>query len=221
LLAVAHKTPADPEAAAEVADAGANVFEVDVRLIADEVLVTHYLPLIRGFSRLQHDNGRFLWGERHPLAPTLESARSLVPARAEIMLDLKDDRGPAAVRLVDRLIADLPDPGRFHVSAKNWAVLEPLAAAGFRTWRTVHDRRTLAAFERRGLEGAWAVTARKSLLRDDRVLGQVVERAAGQVIVWTVNDVAEAQRLLAAGVLGITTDEADVHRLVAGWARTG
>ncbi|MCW2621539.1 MAG: hypothetical protein JWL64_1141 [Frankiales bacterium] len=218
MLSVAHKTPAEVEQAAQLALAGANVFEVDVRLLAGEVYVTHFIPLIRGLSRLQHDNGRFLWGVRDPLAPTLDLARTVVPAQAEIMLDLKDDRGAAAVRLVDRLVADLPDPSRFHVSAKNWALLEPLEAAGFRTWRTVADRRDLAAIERRGLEGAWAVTVRRTLLRDDRTLARLVGVAAGQVVVWTVNDVVEARRLLDAGVLGITTDSMEVHRLVAAFS---
>jgi hypothetical protein len=217
LLCVAHKLPDDPEATAEVALAGANVFEVDVRLVGGDVLVTHYVPLVRALSRLQHDNGRFLWGVRDVLAPTLDIARTLVPPGAELLLDLKDDRGRAATRLVDRLVDDVADPSRCYASAKGWAALERLEAAGFRTWRTVHDRRSLAELGRRGLEGSWAVTVRKSLVRDDRALGTLLEATDGQVVVWTVNDVLEARRLLAAGVLGITTDSLDVHRLVAGW----
>ncbi len=217
LLSVAHRTPADAAGVAALAGCGADVFEIDLRLLADDLVVTHFLPVVSAVPLLQHDGWRFRLGRRDPVAPLLAAAVVHLPPTAMVLLDLKDDRGSAAHRLADRLLdgglAELPvDPARLHVSSHSWAVLERLERAGWQTWRTIGSPRRLAAFDAVGPGGAWAVTVRHRLLTD-----AVLERWAGstRLTAWTVNDVRRAQELLDGGVLGITTDSCDVHRVVA------
>lgn len=214
-LAVAHRTPDDPLAVAALAQAGANVFEVDVRLLRGQLVVTHYQPFVRAVPLLQHDNWRLRLG--HPTVPSFADVIAHVPEHCEVMVDLKDDRGPLAVALAESLAARAGDPVRLHASSKHWASLQVLADRGWRTWRTADTPARLAELEVRGPQGAWAVTVRHTLLRPAGVAERVVERC-GRVVAWTVNDPAAAADLMARGVHGITTDAPSVHRVVAGLA---
>ncbi len=215
-VAVAHRTPATSSAAAALHAAGADHFELDLRLIGDDVLVTHFLPLVRRVPLVQHDGWRFRVGRRDPPALTLAAARSLVPDTASLVLDLKDDRGDGSFALARRLCAEIDDPGRHVVASKDWTALTLLAGEGFRVWRTVDDDRRLGALLRYGCGDAHAVTIRKRyLLRPStaRALAQVAP--VGSYVAWTVNDTGQAGALLDQGVGGLTTDDPAVLTLVA------
>lgn len=211
-LAVAHRTPDDPAAIAALAQAGADVFEVDVRLLRGALMVTHFQPFVRRVPLLQHDNWRLRLG--HPVAPSFADVIAHVPDGCEVMVDLKDDRGPVAVALAECLAAQAGDPARLHASSKHWGSLEVLADRGWRTWRTADTPARLAELHVVGLESAWAATVRHTLLRPPGVAERLVERC-GRVVAWTVNDPVVADGLLGRGVLGITTDAPSVHRLVS------
>jgi glycerophosphoryl diester phosphodiesterase len=212
-LSVAHRTPADPVGIAALAEAGADVFEVDVRLLRGRLLVTHFQPVLRGVPVLQRDNWRLRLG--HPPAPTFAEVVAHVPESCEVMIDLKDDRGPLAVALAEALAAQAGDPERLHASSKHWGSLQVLQSRGWRTWRTADTPARLAELEVVGLQGAWAATVRHTLLRPPGVAERLVEQC-GRVLAWTVNDPGTADGLLARGIAGITTDAPAVHRVVAG-----
>ena len=208
MLLVAHRAPADATRCTVLRDAGADVFEVDLQAIGDEVVVSHFLPVVPLLPRLRHDRWAFRWGSAGAGAERLSVAAQRIPAGSEILLDLKDDtgqRGPALAALILR--SDL-DPARCYVSSRQWAVLPVLRQAGFRTWRTVWESRGLA----RVLDGPPttddAVTVRHGLLRGD-VIHQLRHRA-GRVITWTVNSPARAAWLAASGVDGVTSDRVEV-----------
>jgi hypothetical protein len=220
VLAIAHRTPGRAAEVAALSAAGVSVFEVDVRLIGGELVSTHFRPVLRALPMLQQDNGRFRWGVRDPRAPTLAALRAVLPADAEVLLDLKDDAGPAALALAAQIVRDVPDPAGWHVCSKHWASLRLLSGAGWRTWLTVGSRAGLAAFDRQGLAGAWAVTAKRTVLRDPQVRDRLLAATEGRLMSWTVNDVGEAERLLRGGVRGLTSDSLAVHRLVSGWGAT-
>lgn len=217
---MAHRTPSTAEGAARLAAAGADHFELDVRLVGGDVLVTHLLPLHPRVPLLHHDRWRFRLGPRDPLAPTLAAARAVVPPGACVVLDLKDDRGPASLALARRLCADVEDRSGIVVASKDWTALTLLAGEGFRVWRTVDDDRRLRALLRHGAGDAHAVTIRKRYLLHAATAGELTGVApAGSYVAWTVNDPAQARALLNLGVGGLTTDDPAVLRLVA--ARRG
>lgn len=212
MLSVAHRTPDDAVGVGVLAEAGANVFEVDVRLLRGLLTVTHFQPVVPGLALLQHDSWRFRWGV--PPSPAFADVVAHVPEGCEIMVDLKDDRGPQAVALAESLIARAGDPSRLHASSKHWGSLQVLADRGWRTWRTADTAGRLAQLQAVGLQGAWAATVRHTLISPRGVTERLVEQC-GRVIAWTVNDPVVATGLLDRGVVGITTDSPAVHRLVA------
>lgn len=213
-LSVAHRTPADRAEVLALTFAGAQVFEVDVRLLRGQLAVTHYQPVHRRLPKVQRDNWRVRVGA--PAAPGLADVIALIPQECEIMLDLKDDSGPAAMTLAEALNGENLDLGRLHASSKHWSSLQILADQGWRTWRTVHTRARLGELLAAGLQGAWAATVRHSLLRPPGKAEAIVARC-GRVLAWTVNDPGRAQTLLGRGLSGITTDSPAVHAAVRSW----
>lgn len=214
MLAIAHRTPATRERCAALAAAGATVFEIDVQVIGSDLAVSHYLPVSPRVPRLRRDRMSFTWRRRGRFEPALAQAVEALPAEAEILLDLKSDRGPGAHELVERILTSDLDPARCHASSKGWDTLPALAAGGYRTWRTIADAPALAAALATERLDDHAVTVRHQLLTAD-VLAEL-RRRVPRVMTWTVNDVARARDLIELGVDGITTDSPDVLRLVAG-----
>jgi hypothetical protein len=214
LLAIAHRTPATRERCAALGAAGASVFEIDVQTLGEELVVSHYLPVHPLVPRVRRDRTRLTLRRRGrdevALAATVES----LPPGTEILLDLKVDRGAAAHALVEHLVAAGPDPARCYASTKGWATLPDLAAAGFRTWRTIADRATLAAALAMPEIPDHAVTVKHTLLTAD-VVAALHERVP-HVMTWTVNDPARAREVIGFGVDGVTTDSSEVLRIVAG-----
>ena len=214
MLAIAHRTPASRERCSALAAAGATVFEIDVQMIGDDLVVSHYLPVHPRFPRLRRDRARFTVRRRGRLEPALAAAVEALPPRAEILLDLKADAGPAAHELVERVLASGTNPERCYASTKGWATLPALTAAGYRTWRTIADARALTAALALPAIPDHAVTVRHTLLTRD-VVAALRERGP-RVMTWTVNDLVRARQLMDLGVDGVTTDSTEVLRLVSG-----
>jgi glycerophosphoryl diester phosphodiesterase len=205
VILIAHRMPESPAACVDLAEQGANAFEVDIQLSGPDVLVSHALPLIRGLPYLRQDNGKFTWS-RALIGLPLASAVDRLPPGTELLLDLKTDAGPEAPRLIERLISHSPwlDPARAHVSSKNWTMLDELARAGFRTWRTVDTRRSLRRLLEVGdHDRSYAVTVRHTFLTPATMTALA---AFGRVITWTVNDPVRAQELVKLGAAGVTSD---------------
>jgi glycerophosphoryl diester phosphodiesterase len=213
VILVAHRTPATRAGCEKLAAAGASVFEADVQ-VDDHgaVVVTHYLPVGVG-GRFERDNWRLRWHTGRARDPRLAEVAALVPADRLILLDLKERRPDRRARLVAALIDGLPDRSRFRVCGHPEQDVATLRAAGFRTWRSVGNRRHLAAALTDGHLADEAVTVRHSLLT-----GQVVtalHERVPQVVAWTVNNVARAGRLRDLGVDGVTTDSIGVLHALA------
>jgi glycerophosphoryl diester phosphodiesterase len=214
LLAIAHRTPATRERCAALGAAGATVFEIDVQAIGGELVVSHYLPVHPLLPRVRRDRTRFTVRRRHRLEVALAATVESLPAGAEILLDLKVDQGPGAHELVEHLATAGPDPARCYASTKGWATLPALAAAGYRTWRTIADAAALSAVLAMPELPDSAVTVRHALLSAE-VVEQLRERVP-RVMTWTVYDPARAREVIDLGVDGVTTDSAEVLRLVSG-----
>jgi hypothetical protein len=211
--AIAHRAPADPARCAELAALGAEVFEIDVQAFATDLVSSHFLPVHPRVPRVRRDRRSFTWRRRTAVEIDLAAAVAAVPDSARILLDLKTDTGQAALGLVDLLIAADPDRERCLVSTKGWHTLEALRAGGFRTWRTIADARALATVLAGPALSDDAVTVRHGLLTAE-VVGRLRERVPA-VMCWTVNDVQRARAVVAAGVDGVTSDSAEVLRIVA------
>jgi glycerophosphoryl diester phosphodiesterase len=212
VILVAHRTPSTRAACEQVAAAGATVFEADVQ-VDDEgaVVVTHYLPFAGG--RFERDNWRIRWHTGRLHDPRLPDVTDIVPGDRLVLLDLKERRPDRRARLVDALIDQLPDRSRFVVCGHPEEDVATLRAAGFRTWRSVGNRRHLAAVLAEDRFPDEAVTIRHSLL--DAAVIDRLHRRMPNVVAWTVNSAARARQLRAWGVDGVTTDRTGVLQLLS------
>lgn len=213
MLAIAHRTPPTPAACAALGAAGATVFEIDVQTIGGDLVVSHYLPVHPRVPRLRRDRVRFTVRRRGRAEPAVAAAVEALPADAEILLDLKVDTGPAANALAELVATTGPDPARCYASTKAWATLPALAAAGYRTWRTIADPAALRAALALPELPDHAVTVRHTLLTAE-VMSALRQRVP-RVVTWTVNDPARARQVMDLGVDGVTTDSPEVLRLVS------
>lgn len=172
----------------------------------DRIVVSHQVPVAIALPWFRHDGPHPVLG-RHPVGPALEEVVDILPAGAQILLDLKCDRGGEAARLVRRILGFGLDPARVHISSRNWRSMEPLTRAGFRTWRSVaHPLSLRVLLESRARPG-YAVTVRHPMLTRGTI--ERLQRL-GRVMAWTVNDPVVANRLVDAGVDGVTSDRAEV-----------
>ncbi|GAB6900196.1 glycerophosphodiester phosphodiesterase [Kineosporia succinea] len=209
-LMIAHRTPADRGSCEALVSSGANVFEVDVMLAADdEIVISHDIPFLVTLPWFRHDGLR-LSLSRHPLGPPVEAVVDLLPKQVEIMLDLKCDRGTEAFRLVRKVLTLGLDPSRCYVSSKNWRSLEELEREGFRTWRSVAHPWALRGLLDDG-KSTYATTVRHPLLTPG-----TLERLQqlGRVMAWTVNDPQRAVELVEMGVDGVTSDLPEVFSAI-------
>jgi glycerophosphoryl diester phosphodiesterase len=212
MLLVAHRTPRSRPACEALAAAGARIFEADVQLDdAGRIVVSHWLPW--GQWGLQRDNWRVRWHTSSRRDPTLADIVAIVPERCQISLDMKEKTDDRRRRLIDALVAELPDPSRFVVCGGRPGHLGPLRAAGFRTW---HSAGTVAQLQNLLALGAIedeAVSVRHSLLSRD-VVAQLHQQVS-TVVAWTVNDPSRAREMREFGVDGVTTDRTAVLRQLA------
>lgn len=210
MLPIAHRTPASTERCRELADAGAEVFEVDVQVGPYGVVVSHFLP-VPVVGRWVERDGRQLRRVRAvPQDVRLLTLLEHVPAGSRVLLDPKERRPDRRRQLRERLAHELADRERFVVSTDDQADLEAYRAAGFGTWRTIGDRRQLAqvlAGPELPDEGVSLSHALATVLSVEHL-----RERTGLVVTWTVNDERRAAELAAMGVGGITTDRVEVLR---------
>jgi glycerophosphoryl diester phosphodiesterase len=217
VLLVAHRTPTTVEGCAELAEAGASIFECDVQLRGDTVMVSHYLPFLNLTGWFQHDNAHFRWRYGPPFDPTLADVLARIPADCGILLDPKEKDPARCQALVDALVAELgTGPNgldRFRASTGDLDDLERYRAAGFATWRTLKSPAEIDAAVAEGPMPHQGVSVRQTALDADSIdrLHGVVDT----IVAWTVNDPERARQLADSGVDGITTDRRDVMQTVA------
>jgi glycerophosphoryl diester phosphodiesterase len=213
VLVVAHRTPSSRSACERLAAAGAQVFEADVQIDAhDRIVVSHFLPFGR-YGLVQRDNWRLRWHSAAARDPQLLAVAAIVPDQCLVLLDLKEKATDRRARLVSAIAGSLADRTRFRVCGPCADDLAQLRDAGFRTWRTVGDRRELATVLAEGRLADDAVTVRQSLL-DAHVVDRLHE-AVPAVVAWTVNDRGRAGQLRGLRVDGVTTDRVAIMRLLA------
>jgi glycerophosphoryl diester phosphodiesterase len=209
MLLVAHRTPPTQSGCVQLAEAGATVFEVDVQLSGEHVVVSHFLPVLRVRGWLENDNWKVRWsGPGAARHPALHEVTARVPADCEILLDPKEQADGRRAELTSRLIAEVADRSRYYVSTRHEGDLARFRRAGFRTWRTVGNPRELGAVLGAGSRADSGVSVRHTLLSDSTVarLHDVVPT----VVAWTVNNVHRARQLREMGVDGLTTDRREV-----------
>jgi glycerophosphoryl diester phosphodiesterase len=154
-----------------------------------------------------------LW-DRWRLAPgwtprlQLETLLAAAAPSTELMLDLKGRDIRLSRRVADALASERR-PTRVTVCARNWALLEPLAAReGVRLVHSVGSRRQLRALRRRfagrRLEG---ISIHRDLL--DATTVADLRTRADMVITWPVASPDEARALAAWGVSGVITERFD------------
>jgi glycerophosphoryl diester phosphodiesterase len=185
-------------------DAGADLFEVDLQLADETLVMSHWVAVPRTGGRLQWDNWRLRRTARSAgRDPTLAVLREVLPSGARLLLDPKERRPEQRDLLVDRVLDAFPDPAGVVVSTGRRRDLDRLRAAGFETWRSVGDRADLDRVLREPLPDA-GVTVRHTLL--DAPTVQRLQALAPQVVAWTVNRPSRARELRRFGVHGLTTD---------------
>lgn len=208
MLLVAHRTPSTAAECARVAAAGARVFELDVQLGRDRVVVSHYLPVLRRRGWLENDNWRFRRSAALDQDPSVSDVLARIPDGCRVLLDLKEREPARRAELNRRLATELTDRTRLVVSTSDTEDLETLRSAGFPTWRTIGGRGDLARLLAAGTVPDQAVSVRHRLL-DAATIGRLHD-VAPLIVAWTVNDVGRARHLRAAGVGGLTTDSTSV-----------
>jgi hypothetical protein len=213
MLAIAHRAPPSRAQCQGLVDLGVRVFEIDLQVLGGEIAVSHYLPVHPLLPRVRRDKWGFTTRPRLAREVGLAAAVAAVPAEAELLLDLKNDRGARAAELARLVTESDLDPARCHVSTHGWHVLPMLRERGFRTWRSVDDAAALAAVRAATPLADHAVTVRHSLLTAPVVAG--LQATGLRVVAWTVNDLARARVLAGFGVDGITSDSPEVLRFAA------
>ncbi|RZS91016.1 glycerophosphoryl diester phosphodiesterase [Motilibacter rhizosphaerae] len=197
--------------------AGADVLELDVQPgPRGRVEVRHAsrigpLPLLWDEGRVRRG-----WGAQLVLEQVLEAVDAL-PGEHRVMVDLKGED----VRLA-RAVAPLLAAARREVlvCGRHWPSLAELAGPpGVRVLLSAGDAREVAAL-RTAVAGGGRIgdgTAYGASLASAHVTADLV-RELGELlelqVAWTVNDLEECDRVLAAGVTGVTTDSAAVLRRV-------
>ena len=143
MLLVAHRSPRTAAECRAAADAGAQVFEIDVQVWAGQLVVSHYLPVLgTGFRR---DGWRVVRGWNPRLEPPLADLAELVPPDRVVLLDLKEEEPGRRADLLASIVATLPSSNRYVACTSVVEDLNALRSKGFHTWRTIGDQRQLDA----------------------------------------------------------------------------
>jgi glycerophosphoryl diester phosphodiesterase len=190
---------------------GADAVELDVHATADGVVVVHHDPVLSKVASAEH---RGLKIESTPwatirtaeigsstLIPTLAQVLDLLAARARVYVEIKG-RGieQTVIDVIRRSRAECAIHSFDHDAVERASKIAPEIPRGILFDRYPGD--VVAAMRRVSARDVWPD---ETLIDVD--LAQRVHEAGGRVIAWTVNDAAEASRLLAMGVDGICGDD--------------
>jgi glycerophosphoryl diester phosphodiesterase len=197
-----------PSFAAALA-AGAQGIELDVHATADDVVIVHHDPTLRGLEIRRSTWAQLSERDVAPgvRAPTLTEVCRLVNGGAELFVEIKGEG--IETQVVDAL---RDYAGRTAIHSFDHALIGRLAQRGvpYRLGILFEDDATDAPHAMRQ-HGALDVWPHYSLVTET-LIGEV-HSAGGRVIPWTVNDRAQARRLASLGVDGLCTD--DVEALFA------
>jgi glycerophosphoryl diester phosphodiesterase len=196
---------------------GADWIEIDVRVVAGEVIVIHDHTLDRTTNgsgsvydytveQLQSlDAGN---GER---IPTLDEVLDLIDARVGLNVEIKEPRLDAAT--VETIVAHLDGNPSWHhkimVSSFHAATMTALAGIGRRDWLLgyLYEEGTRNVVARAAKLGAYSLNA--SLAQLDAGLVAQAKDAGLRVLVYTVNEETDLARCIELEVDGIYTDYPD------------
>lgn len=205
----------------EAVAAGADGVELDVRGTRDgRVVVLHDEAVVRGGRRvpvrsLALEDLRDPSVEVHDRVPPLEEAIRALLMRAGVVVEVKE---PGLEEKVASILASLKAESRLPwllVASFHPSVLKALArrAPGLRRALVVSPRGPGLAGALRGRipVAAWRSSGAHDLMPDrglvDAALVAKVAAAGGRVLPWTVNDPAEARRVIDAGAEGVISDD--------------
>lgn len=209
-ITVAHRSGNTDRWLRAALDAGVDLIECDVWLHRGRIEVRH----ARALGPLPLLLDRWVpipWFRRRHLRRML---RELGPD-ALVLYDLKGTSAELPVRLLEALAEERPDVPAY-VCGRNWPVLERIAALqhdpadpALVLVHSVGTVEELAALEQRLAASDGAPTVRGISIRASLLTPEVVARLRPQlalILVWTVNELDVASRLLALGVDGIISD---------------
>jgi glycerophosphoryl diester phosphodiesterase len=194
------------------AQLGADAVELDVHATADGAIVVHHDETIAGrpipeLSAQQVAALRLANGE--PI-PTLAQTLDAIGPRLQVFVEVKS----LPLRFDDRLLDALrrgPNPDAYAVHAFDHRIVQRLGARFPALRRGVlsasYPVRPLVALADAGATILWQD---RTLV--DRALVGALHDANMEVIVWTVDDPADMERLLALGVDGICTNRPEIGR---------
>ena len=194
---------------------GADGIELDVHVTRDGVPVVHHDAVLGRPGVGGPLDGRPIAAlaaaelVSHELAPgvgvpTLAAVLALVRGRATVYVEVKGDGAEAAVAAAVRAYGPQAPVHAFdHRVPARVRALSPDTPCGILSESYLVD--TPHALGAAGARDYWPHRARV-----DAALVASVHAAGGRVIVWTVNDPAEARALARLGVDGICTDVPDV-----------
>ena len=201
---------------------GASMVELDVRRTADDVLVVHHDPVVKGVGVIIE-----LSADRLPsYIPTLDAALSAsVGVGMDVNIEVKNDRSEPdfdqACRLADDVVALLAargDGARMLISSFHPATLERVRALDSTLATALLFSLPVPGIStllRRCCDAGhvavhpWWRSCTRALIDQAHDLGLLVNT-------WTVNDPARMRILADRGVDGIVTDVPDLARSVCG-----
>ncbi len=218
-LVIAHRgaSAREPEnslaAFRAAATLGADAVELDIHATADGALIVHHDELVEGahaIPRLTADRVRtFRLPNGEPL-PTLEQALAAVGTRLEVFIEVKSLDPPFDGRLLDAMQRG-PNPSGYAIHSFDHRIVRRLALArpGLRcgVLSSSYPIRPLAALADAGATMLW-----QERTMVDRPLADLLHGSGMQLLVWTVDDAADMQRLLELGVDGLCSNRPDVAR---------
>ena len=199
---------------------GADGIELDVHGSADGVVFAHHDPIFpadapaavagRAIAELQSSELVDAYHGSDEAPPRLDAILDLIGVRAVVYVEIKGTGIERAV--VDVIVASRTTCAVHafdHRSVRRVRELAPRMRTGI-----LLEARLIDPGAALGTAGASDYWQRWTMIDCDLVTA--VHRAGGRVIAWTVNDVADAEALVAMGVDAICTDLPGVMRRAGG-----
>jgi glycerophosphoryl diester phosphodiesterase len=182
-------------------EAGADGIELDVHATRDGVVVVHHDAVISGGLTIADETLATIRSATDAAVPTLEDVCELVAGRAELFVEIK---GPGIELPVLEVMRQYDGP--FAIHSFDHALIARL--------RRVDKRLRLGALFEEATPDVAALMAETGALDVwphaplvTAALVETVHDAGGRVIAWTVNTVADAERLATLGVDGLCGDD--------------
>lgn len=186
---------------------GAAAVELDVRRTKDQQLVVHHDAAVEDLG-LICDMGLAELRSGAPWVPTLRDALDACDGMwVNVEIKNSDQDPDWDPQRTTAGLLDI-DPTGIIVSSFDWPSADAARDAGFTGALLVADS-PIDAIAYAGTAGHRSVNVQASLLAEEAATDVVAAAAAANVwvMVWTVNDPDEANRLKAAGVNAIMTDD--------------